>query len=173
MSGHIPSWCKSAWPFQDGGGKQWVVCQPLPDLLSFAQPQDLCCRAAEPHSRPHRVPRAACVPALPHHLPGPPPVQHLQVGGSSTCSSMGPGLGAWGCPQHSAPSLHCRTIYKVAYRQVYKQVPQPVASCCPGWSRTSSYELSCNIGNEATGPPQNPAHLAVPQSLDSGWVMSQ
>ncbi|XP_062446817.1 epidermal growth factor-like protein 7 isoform X2 [Rhea pennata] len=37
-----------------------------------------------------------------------------------------------------------RTIYKVAYRQAYRQVPQPAASCCPGWSRASGHALSCN-----------------------------
>lgn len=54
----------------------------------------------------------------------------------------------------SAPSLRCRTIYKVAYRQVYRQVPQHVASCCPGWSRASSHALSCNTGKEAAVPPR-------------------
>lgn len=44
-----------------------------------AQPQGLRRRATEPRGRLHRVPRAARVPALPHHLPGPPPLQHLQV----------------------------------------------------------------------------------------------
>lgn len=52
-----------------------------------AQPQGLRRRAAEPPERPRRVPRAARVPALPHHLPGPPPLQHLQV--SPPTSAMG------------------------------------------------------------------------------------
>lgn len=140
-----------------------------------AQPQGLRRRAAEPRGRLHRVPRAARVPALPHHLPGPPPLQHLQVRQLPAFSEQelepsqkkkkkapgvvwerGRGLGVApdGQSRSSAPFLCCRTIYKVAYRQVYRQVPQHVASCCPGWSRASSHALSCNTGKEAAVLPQ-------------------
>ncbi|KAI6076056.1 Epidermal growth factor-like protein 7 isoform X1 [Aix galericulata] len=54
------------------------------------------------------------------------------------------------------------TIYKVAYRQVYRQVPQHVASCCPGWSRASSHALSCNTG---AVPERRPLHLPRPLLL--------
>ncbi|NWU93129.1 EGFL7 protein, partial [Upupa epops] len=37
-----------------------------------------------------------------------------------------------------------RTIYRVAYRQVHRELPQPPAPCCPGWSRAHSHALSCN-----------------------------
>ncbi|NXE19176.1 EGFL7 protein, partial [Ardeotis kori] len=47
------------------------------------------------------------------------------------------------CQGHRLCSTY-RTIYRVAYRQAYKQVPQPAASCCPGWSRANSPALSCN-----------------------------
>ncbi|KAF4797680.1 epidermal growth factor-like protein 7 [Turdus rufiventris] len=35
------------------------------------------------------------------------------------------------------------TIYRVAYRQRYRQVPEPTASCCPGWSRVNGHTLGC------------------------------
>ncbi|XP_059342433.1 epidermal growth factor-like protein 7 isoform X4 [Ammospiza nelsoni] len=36
------------------------------------------------------------------------------------------------------------TIYRVAYRQRFRQLPQPMASCCPGWSRANGHTLGCN-----------------------------
>ncbi|NWI34984.1 EGFL7 protein, partial [Sula dactylatra] len=47
------------------------------------------------------------------------------------------------CQGHRLCSTY-RTIYRVAYRQAYRQLPQPEASCCPGWSRANSHALSCN-----------------------------
>ncbi|XP_074968333.1 epidermal growth factor-like protein 7 isoform X2 [Phalacrocorax aristotelis] len=47
------------------------------------------------------------------------------------------------CQGHRLCSTY-RTIYRVAYRQAYRQLPQPTASCCPGWSRANSHALSCN-----------------------------
>ncbi|XP_051492228.1 epidermal growth factor-like protein 7 isoform X1 [Apus apus] len=47
------------------------------------------------------------------------------------------------CQGHRLCSTY-RTIYRVAYRQVIQELPQPVASCCPGWSRANSYALGCN-----------------------------
>ncbi|KAM6400031.1 epidermal growth factor-like protein 7 isoform 2-T2 [Rhynochetos jubatus] len=46
--------------------------------LSPGRPQGLCRGAAEPRGCLRRVPHPAGLPALPHHLPGPPPLQHLQ-----------------------------------------------------------------------------------------------
>ncbi|KFP55191.1 Epidermal growth factor-like 7, partial [Cathartes aura] len=39
----------------------------------------------------------------------------------------------------------CST-YRTASRQAYRQLPQPAASCCPGWSRANNHALSCNRG---------------------------
>lgn len=75
-----------------------------------------------------------------------------------TCGT-GAGWGAWG--GFSAPSLHCRTIYRVAYRQAYRQVAQPVAPCCPGWSRANSHALGCDRGEGLRCHPR-PA-LVLPQ----------
>ncbi|XP_075375958.1 epidermal growth factor-like protein 7 isoform X1 [Mycteria americana] len=47
------------------------------------------------------------------------------------------------CQGHRLCSTY-RTIYRVAYRQAYRQLPQPAASCCPGWSRANSHALGCN-----------------------------
>ncbi|NXA69853.1 EGFL7 protein, partial [Mohoua ochrocephala] len=46
-----------------------------------------------------------------------------------------------------------RTIYRVAYRQRARQLPEPVASCCPGWSRANGHALGCNRGKELLGHP--------------------
>lgn len=149
-----------------------------------AQPQGLRRRAAEPPERPRRVPRAARVPALPHHLPGPPPLQHLQVspltsamGGCGTTDpapSTGMGIPApgsalrcygsrtWVWGTQLSPVLLCRTIYRVAYRQRYRQLPEPTASCCPGWSRANGHRLGCNRGKELLGHPCATAHPQTP-----------
>ncbi|KAM6297217.1 epidermal growth factor-like protein 7 [Aegotheles albertisi] len=47
------------------------------------------------------------------------------------------------CQGHRLCSTY-RTIYRVAYRQAYRELPQPTASCCPGWSRANSHALGCN-----------------------------
>ncbi|KAI1232179.1 Epidermal growth factor-like protein 7 [Lamprotornis superbus] len=47
------------------------------------------------------------------------------------------------CQGHRLCSTY-RTIYRVAYRQRYRQVPEPTASCCPGWSRANGHTLGCN-----------------------------
>ncbi|XP_036250059.1 epidermal growth factor-like protein 7 isoform X3 [Molothrus ater] len=47
------------------------------------------------------------------------------------------------CPGQRLCSTY-RTIYRVAYRQRHRQLPQPMASCCPGWSRASGHTLGCN-----------------------------
>ncbi|KFO65553.1 Epidermal growth factor-like 7, partial [Corvus brachyrhynchos] len=47
------------------------------------------------------------------------------------------------CQGHRLCSTY-RTIYRVAYRQRSRQLPEPTASCCPGWSRANSHTLGCN-----------------------------
>ncbi|KAM3660312.1 epidermal growth factor-like protein 7 isoform X2 [Ammospiza caudacuta] len=47
------------------------------------------------------------------------------------------------CPGQRLCSTY-RTIYRVAYRQRFRQLPQPMASCCPGWSRANGHTLGCN-----------------------------
>ncbi|XP_030317216.1 epidermal growth factor-like protein 7 [Calypte anna] len=47
------------------------------------------------------------------------------------------------CQGHRLCSTY-RTIYRVAYRQASRELPQPMASCCPGWSRANSHALGCN-----------------------------
>ncbi|NXK52405.1 EGFL7 protein, partial [Chauna torquata] len=64
------------------------------------------------------------------------------------------------CQGHRLCSTY-RTIYKVAYRQVSRQVPQPMASCCPGWSRASSHVRSCNTAL-CQVPCQNGGRCAFP-----------
>ncbi|XP_058709421.1 epidermal growth factor-like protein 7 isoform X1 [Poecile atricapillus] len=106
-------------------------------------------RGAQRPERPGRVPRAARVPTLPHHLPGPPPLQHLQL----------------------SPSLPCRTIYRVVYRQRHRQLPEPTASCCPGWSRANGHTLGCNRAL-CWEPCQNGGSCAFPGrcSCPPGWT---
>uniref|UniRef100_A0A8C3C255 EGF like domain multiple 7 n=1 Tax=Cairina moschata TaxID=8855 RepID=A0A8C3C255_CAIMO len=74
------------------------------------------------------------------------------------------------CQGHRLCSTY-RTIYKVAYRQVFRQVPQHVASCCPGWSRASSHALSCNTAL-CQMPCQNGGHCTFPGrcSCPPGWT---
>ncbi|NXC43258.1 EGFL7 protein, partial [Penelope pileata] len=76
------------------------------------------------------------------------------------------------CQGHRLCSTY-RTIYKVAYRQVYRAVPQPLASCCPGWSRASSHTLSCNTAL-CQVPCQNGGRCAFPGrcSCPPGWMGS-
>ncbi|NXF33669.1 EGFL7 protein, partial [Nyctibius bracteatus] len=74
------------------------------------------------------------------------------------------------CPGHRLCSTY-RTIYKVAYRQAYKQLPQPAASCCPGWSRATSHALSCNRAL-CWVPCQNGGSCAFPGrcTCPRGWT---
>ncbi|XP_030063503.1 epidermal growth factor-like protein 7 [Microcaecilia unicolor] len=39
-----------------------------------------------------------------------------------------------------------RTTYKVAYRQVFRKIPQQLYACCPGWRRTNQHPYICHIG---------------------------
>ncbi|XP_030362923.1 epidermal growth factor-like protein 7 isoform X2 [Strigops habroptila] len=55
-----------------------------------------------------------------------------------------------------------RTIYRVGYRQAYKQLPQPMASCCPGWSRADGHALGCNRDvDECTGQSHGCSQLCL------------
>ncbi|NXO72591.1 EGFL7 protein, partial [Phainopepla nitens] len=65
------------------------------------------------------------------------------------------------CQGHRLCSTY-RTIYRVAYRQRYRQLPEPTASCCPGWSRANGHTLGCNRGKELLGPPGATAHPQTP-----------
>ncbi|KFV06175.1 Epidermal growth factor-like 7, partial [Pterocles gutturalis] len=62
------------------------------------------------------------------------------------------------CQGHRLCSTY-RTIYRVAYRQAYRQLPQPTASCCPGWSRANSPALGCNRGEGSQDPLSCPVTL--------------
>nr|XP_006120821.1 epidermal growth factor-like protein 7 [Pelodiscus sinensis]XP_014427846.1 epidermal growth factor-like protein 7 [Pelodiscus sinensis] len=37
-----------------------------------------------------------------------------------------------------------RTTYKVAYRQAFQRLSQPVYMCCPGWRRASAHAVGCS-----------------------------
>ncbi|KFW90964.1 Epidermal growth factor-like 7, partial [Phalacrocorax carbo] len=63
-------------------------------------------------------------------------------------------------------------IYRVAYRQAYRQLPQPTASCCPGWSRANSHALSCNRASSLIYPHSACQAEQLPQPTASccpGW----
>ncbi|NXH43427.1 EGFL7 protein, partial [Dicaeum eximium] len=64
-----------------------------------------------------------------------------------------------------------RTIYRVAYRQSYRQLPQPTASCCPGWSRANGHTLGCNRAL-CWEPCQNGGSCTFPGrcSCPPGWT---
>ncbi|XP_059720989.1 epidermal growth factor-like protein 7 isoform X2 [Haemorhous mexicanus] len=64
-----------------------------------------------------------------------------------------------------------RTIYRVAYRQRSRQLPQPMASCCPGWSRANGHTLGCNRA-VCWEPCQNGGSCAFPGrcSCPPGWT---
>ena len=86
----------TSWAGSDRGSpfapaqQQRVGFSPVPDPLPSPQPPSLCRDAAEPGVRLRRVPRPARLPALPHHLPGPPPLQHLQVRATACTTPLGP-----------------------------------------------------------------------------------
>ncbi|XP_059342432.1 epidermal growth factor-like protein 7 isoform X3 [Ammospiza nelsoni] len=63
------------------------------------------------------------------------------------------------------------TIYRVAYRQRFRQLPQPMASCCPGWSRANGHTLGCNRA-VCWEPCQNGGSCAFPGrcSCPPGWT---
>ncbi|KAK1151759.1 epidermal growth factor-like protein 8 isoform X1 [Acipenser oxyrinchus oxyrinchus] len=56
------------------------------------------------------------------------------------------------CPGHRICSSY-RTSYRVAFRQVHKEVLQSSAICCPGWRKRSPHSLSCDIGNASLLSP--------------------
>ncbi|NXU83223.1 EGFL7 protein, partial [Xiphorhynchus elegans] len=74
------------------------------------------------------------------------------------------------CQGHRLCSTY-RTIYRVAYRQRYRRLPEPVASCCPGWSRTNSHAFSCNRAL-CWVPCQNGGSCAFPDrcACPPGWM---
>ncbi|XP_066419005.1 epidermal growth factor-like protein 7 isoform X1 [Molothrus aeneus] len=74
------------------------------------------------------------------------------------------------CPGQRLCSTY-RTIYRVAYRQRHRQLPQPMASCCPGWSRASGHTLGCNRA-VCWEPCQNGGSCAFPGrcSCPPGWT---
>uniref|UniRef100_A0A8C3Y8Z8 EGF like domain multiple 7 n=1 Tax=Catharus ustulatus TaxID=91951 RepID=A0A8C3Y8Z8_CATUS len=74
------------------------------------------------------------------------------------------------CQGHRLCSTY-RTIYRVAYRQRYRQVPEPTASCCPGWSRANGHTLGCNRAL-CWEPCQNGGSCAFPGrcSCPPGWT---
>ncbi|KFP64362.1 Epidermal growth factor-like 7, partial [Cariama cristata] len=49
------------------------------------------------------------------------------------------------CQDHRLCSTYSPILFdRVPYRQAYRRLPQPSASCCPGWSRAGSHALGCN-----------------------------
>ncbi|KAM4889583.1 LOW QUALITY PROTEIN: epidermal growth factor-like protein 7 [Sylvia borin] len=74
------------------------------------------------------------------------------------------------CQGHRLCSTY-RTIYRVAYRQRYRQLPEPTASCCPGWSRANGHRLGCNRAL-CWEPCQNGGSCTFPGrcSCPSGWT---
>ncbi|NXE42109.1 EGFL7 protein, partial [Ptilorrhoa leucosticta] len=74
------------------------------------------------------------------------------------------------CPGHRLCSTY-RTIYRVAYRQRARQLPEPTASCCPGWSRANGHALGCNRAL-CWEPCQNGGSCAFPGrcSCPPGWT---
>ncbi|KAF2986857.1 hypothetical protein EK904_010923 [Melospiza melodia maxima] len=76
------------------------------------------------------------------------------------------------CPGQRLCSTY-RTIYRVAYRQRFRQLPQPMASCCPGWSRANGHTLGCNRapgGREGAGEQLGDAVLCSCHSCVLGAV---
>ncbi|RLW00547.1 hypothetical protein DV515_00008746 [Chloebia gouldiae] len=74
------------------------------------------------------------------------------------------------CQGHRLCSTY-RTIYRVAYRQSSRQLAQPMASCCPGWSRANGHTLGCNRAL-CWEPCQNGGSCAFPGrcSCPPGWM---
>uniref|UniRef100_A0A8U7NAI3 EGF like domain multiple 7 n=1 Tax=Corvus moneduloides TaxID=1196302 RepID=A0A8U7NAI3_CORMO len=74
------------------------------------------------------------------------------------------------CQGHRLCSTY-RTIYRVAYRQRSRQLPEPTASCCPGWSRANGHTLGCNRAL-CWEPCQNGGSCAFPGrcSCPPGWM---
>ncbi|NXH95969.1 EGFL7 protein, partial [Pachycephala philippinensis] len=66
------------------------------------------------------------------------------------------------CQGHRLCSTY-RTIYRVAYRQRVRQLSEPTASCCPGWSRANGHALGCNRGEELLGHPGATARPHTPR----------
>uniref|UniRef100_A0A8D0EL14 EGF like domain multiple 7 n=1 Tax=Strix occidentalis caurina TaxID=311401 RepID=A0A8D0EL14_STROC len=79
------------------------------------------------------------------------------------------------CQGHHLCSTY-RTIYRVAYRQAYRQLPQPAASCCPGWSRANKLpddaELVFCLAALCWVPCQNGGSCAFPGrcACPPGWM---
>ncbi|XP_058709422.1 epidermal growth factor-like protein 7 isoform X2 [Poecile atricapillus] len=74
------------------------------------------------------------------------------------------------CQGHRLCSTY-RTIYRVVYRQRHRQLPEPTASCCPGWSRANGHTLGCNRAL-CWEPCQNGGSCAFPGrcSCPPGWT---
>ncbi|NXX80438.1 EGFL7 protein, partial [Urocolius indicus] len=74
------------------------------------------------------------------------------------------------CPGPRLCSTY-RTIYRVAYRQVQRQLPQPLGSCCPGWSRANSHTFGCNRA-VCWEPCQNGGSCTFPDrcACPPGWA---
>lgn len=135
-------------------------------------PSPTCSPCTSPTSPPARASASAAPTGEPTHLchggcatrhPAPSAGMGMPAPGS-TLRCCGCRMWVWGT--QLSPSLPCRTIYRVAYRQRYRQLPEPTASCCPGWSRANGYRLGCNRGKELLGHPGATAH---PQNPSCPW----